>query len=129
MTTPENITELKDNEVFCFGSNAEGHHAGGAAKQAHEQFGAEWGVGAGMTGQCYAIDTMSGQDNLQNNLEDFVRYAKKHPKKQFLLTKVGCGIAGYDEHHVKEMLVIAALRASKYNSHELPSNIVKPAGW
>lgn len=123
------ITELEDNQVFVFGSNKYGHHAGGAAKQAHEQFGAEWGLGKGIMGQCYAIDTMSGQDEFQNNLEDFVRYAKNHPKKQFLLTKVGTGIAGYSERHVKNMLDIAGYRTSKFESSKLPENIILPEDW
>lgn len=119
------ISELKENERFVFGSNINGEHLGGAARQAHEDFGAEWGVGKGATGQSYAINTMSGQDEFQNNLEDFLRYAKKHPQIQFLLTKVGCGIAGYSEHHVQEMLDIAAYRVNKYDNSKLPSNIVK----
>ncbi len=56
--TPDRITSLKDNEIFVFGSNKEGMHGGGAARIAYEDFGAEWGVGIGMTGQCYAIPTM-----------------------------------------------------------------------
>ena len=56
--TPNYITHLSSCEVFVFGSNLAGHHHGGAARMAHEQFGAEWGVGVGPTGQCYAIPTM-----------------------------------------------------------------------
>ena len=29
--TPENIQELKENQIFVFGSNMNGSHAGGAA--------------------------------------------------------------------------------------------------
>lgn len=122
------ITSLKPNQVFVFGSNIEGNHIGGAAAQAHKDFGAEMGVGKGMTGQCYALDTMSGQDEFQNNLEDFVRYAKRHTNSTFLLTKVGCGIAGYDERHVQEMLDIACYRTGKCESSTLPKNIIK-VGW
>ena len=53
--TPNYITHLSSCEVFVFGSNLAGHHHGGAARMAHEQFGAEWGVGVGPTGQCYAF--------------------------------------------------------------------------
>ena len=48
--TPNHITHLSSCEVFVFGSNLAGHHHGGAARMAHEQFGAEWGVGVGPTG-------------------------------------------------------------------------------
>ena len=50
-TTPEHVTSLAEYEVFVFGSNKEGQHWGGAAKFAYDNFGAEWGVGIGMTGQ------------------------------------------------------------------------------
>lgn len=128
LTKPNMIETLEPNQIFVFGSNADGKHAGGAAKQAFEHFGAEWGVGEGVTGQCYAVDTMSGVEKLTNGLEDFLRYAKKHQSKEFLLTKVGQGIAGYTQHHVQEMLDIAAYRVNNYNSSKLPSNVTK-VGW
>jgi hypothetical protein len=52
------ITELESDEVFVFGSNLSGQHFGGAAKVAHQKFGAQWGIGEGMTGQCYAFPTV-----------------------------------------------------------------------
>jgi len=55
--TPENITKLEENQVFVFGSNESGRHGLGAAKTAHEKFGAEYGVGEGSTGSCYALPT------------------------------------------------------------------------
>ena len=58
--TPERISELKDNEIFVFGSNLAGAHGGGAAWLAFKQFGAVWGEGVGMYGQTYAIPTMQG---------------------------------------------------------------------
>lgn len=56
--TPENITELKENEVFVFGSNLNGNHTGGAAYLAVEKFGAEMGNAEGIQGQSYAIPTL-----------------------------------------------------------------------
>ena len=50
MVTPDYITRLEPNEIFVFGSNLAGFHGGGAAHIAYEQFGAEWGVGVGRTG-------------------------------------------------------------------------------
>ena len=58
--TPERILELKGNEIFVFGSNLAGAHAGGAARLAYERFGAVWGEGVGLHGQTYAIPTMQG---------------------------------------------------------------------
>lgn len=53
-------TKLSQCEVFVFGSNLEGQHAGGAARIAYDKFGAVWGQGVGPQGQCYAIPTMHG---------------------------------------------------------------------
>ena len=49
--TPERILELKENEIFVFGSNLAGSHGGGAARLAYERFGAVWGEGFGLHGQ------------------------------------------------------------------------------
>lgn len=89
------IRELQPNEIFVFGSNAQGLHHGGAARFAFENFGAEWGEGHGLHGRTYAIDTMSGFDELRDNIRDFVAFAAEHPELRFLVTEVGCGIAGY----------------------------------
>ncbi|MGN8026504.1 A1S_2505 family phage non-structural protein [Microbacterium sp. 22242] len=98
--TPKAVTELKPDEVFVFGSNAEGNHGGGAALTAHRRFGAVWGEGHGHHGQTYAIDTMSGLTTLASEAGDFLRYAEAHPELRFLLTPVGCGIAGYTPQQV-----------------------------
>ena len=57
--TPETIMFLEPNEVFVFGSNMNGNHAGGAAFVAQERFGAEWGCPEGLRGQSYAIPTLN----------------------------------------------------------------------
>ena len=98
--TPDRITSLQPNEVFVFGSNAQGNHGGGAAAFAMRNFGAVWGQGEGMQGQSYAIPTMEGIDSLQAAVWRFIDYADSHPDKRFLVTRVGCGIAGY---HVDEI--------------------------
>lgn len=94
--TPEKITELKENEIFVFGSNIEGKHLGGAAKIAANKFGAECGVGNGLTGQTYAIPTM--YDNISEIVpfvDEFINFANVNKKLTFLVTKIGCGIAGW----------------------------------
>lgn len=89
------ITTLGPNEVFVFGSNSTGHHGGGAARFAHEHFGAVWGEGHGLHGQSYAIDTMSGRETMVDEIAAFLAFARAHPELTFLVTEVGCGIAGY----------------------------------
>lgn len=101
MNTPENITALAPNEVFVFGSNLAGIHGAGAARVAHKLFGAKYLVGEGPTGQCYAIPTKDISietlplDEIATHVLNFLTYALEHPDKTFLVTKVGCGLAGY----------------------------------
>lgn len=96
----DRIAELGANEVFVFGSNIQGAHGGGAAWYAHKKFGAEWGVGEGLTGRTYALPTMEGEASLKHAVENFIACAKAHPGLIFLVTAVGCGIAGYTPDEV-----------------------------
>lgn len=94
--TPEKIYSLANNEIFVFGSNLAGHHSGGAAREARNHFGAVWGQGVGLQGQSYAIPTMQGPvDTIRPYVDDFIDFAKKHPDLKFLVTPIGCGIAGF----------------------------------
>ena len=94
--TPEFIRDLKNNEIFVFGSNLAGAHGGGAAYLAYERFGAVMGQGVGLQGQSYAIPTMQGgPDTILPYVEEFIEFAKQHPELTFLVTKIGCGIAGF----------------------------------
>ena len=94
--TPDFITELNSNEIFVFGSNIRGIHGGGAARIANMKFGAEWGVGEGLTGQCYALPTMEGGvDYIAGKVKNFLVCAKEHPELKFYVTKIACGIAGF----------------------------------
>lgn len=90
------ITELAPNEVFVFGSNLGGLHCNGAAKIAYQKFGAIWGQGVGLAGQSYAIPTMSGGiETIKPYVDEFLIFAWKHPNLLFLVTEIGCGIAGF----------------------------------
>ena len=94
--TPERITELRANEIFVFGSNLAGAHGGGAARLAYHRFGAIWGQGVGLQGQSYGIPTMhGGVEAIRPYVDEFIAFAKLHPELKFLVTKVGCGIAGF----------------------------------
>jgi O-acetyl-ADP-ribose deacetylase (regulator of RNase III) len=99
--TPEYITELKENEIFVFGSNLQGMHGGGAARIAYEEFGAIWGQGVGLQGQSYGIPTMhGGVDVIKPYVDEFVNFAKSHPELKFLVTRIGCGIAGFRDEEI-----------------------------
>ena len=53
--TPNHIKELKENEIFVFGSNRQARHGKGAALTARNKFGAIYGQSEGLQGQSYAI--------------------------------------------------------------------------
>lgn len=93
--------------IFVFGSNAMGNHIGGAAKTAHQYYGAEMGVGHGLKGSSYAIDTMSGWEPLKRNVEKFITFACNNPDKCFYVTPIGCGIAGYDTEDISPLFINA----------------------
>lgn len=99
--TSERITTLKPDEIFVFGSNLAGMHGGGAARIARLHFGAVMGVGVGLQGQSYAIPTMQGGvDTIQPYVDEFIQYAINHPELHFLVTRIGCGIAGFSEDEI-----------------------------
>ena len=106
--TSETITELKPNEVFVFGSNLYGHHAGGAARYAMNHFGAIWGQGVGMQGQSYAIPTMQGGvETIKPYVDEFISFAVAHPELTFLVTRIGCGIAGFRDEEIAPLFASA----------------------
>jgi hypothetical protein len=106
--TPEWITELKPSEVFVFGSNLAGMHGGGAARVAMERFGAIWGQGVGLQGQSYAIPTMQGGvETIQPYVDEFIAFAKAHPEYTFLVTPIGCGIAGFTAQDIAPLFAHA----------------------
>ena len=104
--TPEHIGDLHLNEVFVFGSNANGHHYGGAANLAYQRFGAVWGVGEGLRGNSYALPTLNRSMErisigaLKQAFKHLFQEIDSNPELCFLLTKVGCGIAGYTVRQV-----------------------------
>lgn len=99
--TPEQISELKADEIFVFGSNLAGMHGGGAAWFAFRRFGAVMGCGVGLQGQSYAIPTMQGGvDTIKPYVDGFIDYAKAHPELFFYVTRIGCGIAGFTDSEI-----------------------------
>lgn len=98
---PERIEKLAPDEIFVFGSNLAGHHMGGAARTAMEHFGAKWGVGEGIQGQSYAIPTMQGGvDTIRPYVGRFLDLADEWDQNTFLVTRIGCGIAGFSPEQI-----------------------------
>lgn len=99
--TPENITSLGPDEIFVFGSNLQGIHAGGAARTAYRKFGAVMGQGTGIQGQSYAIPTMQGGvDTIRPYVDEFIKLAEEWDQTTFYVTRIGCGIAGFTDEEI-----------------------------
>ena len=115
---PDQIMQLGPGQIFVFGSNLQGAHAGGAARIAAERFGAIWGQGVGLQGQAYAIPTMQGPVSSSTPyVDEFINFADSHPEYEFLVTRIGCGIAGFKDEQIaplfKEALKIKNIRLPK----------------
>ena len=107
--TPENITEIREGEVFVFGSNLAGQHGGGAARAAYHHFGAVWGQGVGLQGRSYAIPTMQGgTETIRPYVDEFTEFARSHPELTFYVTRIGCGIAGFRDSEIAPLFREAA---------------------
>jgi hypothetical protein len=121
--TSEEITELKENEVFVFGSNEAGRHGAGAAKLAKDKFGAIEGKGFGPQGQSWGIPTKNWDVSCRLPLPviecyavRFCEYAAMNPKQEFLVTQIGCGLAGYKPEDIAPFFAMA----EKFGNIHLP---------
>lgn len=116
---PDFIRSLEKNEIFVFGSNLAGMHMGGAARIAMDKFGAVWGQGVGLQGQSYAIPTMQGGvETIKPYVDEFIEFAKQHPEYKFLVTRIGCGIAGFTDEEIAPLF----LEAQKLDNVYLPKS-------
>ena len=122
-TIPENVNHLEPNEVFVFGSNLAGVHWAGAAAFARIYLGAKMGTGTGRMGRCYAIPTKDEEiqtlpiDRIRPHVEEFIEYAKNNSDLIFLVTNIGCGLAGYTPAEIaplfKEAIAVDNIHLSK----------------
>lgn len=107
--TPDRIETLQEGEIFVFGSNLHGMHGGGAARIAALKFGAIMGQGVGLQGQSYAIPTMQGGvETIRPYVDEFTRFASEHTELHFLVTRIGCGIAGFTDEEIAPLFREAA---------------------
>lgn len=121
MTTT--ITKLLPNQIFVFGSNLAGRHGAGAARMARDRFGAIRGQGVGLQGSSYAIPTKDGQlaslplHSILMYVLDFLAFARDHKDLEFLVTRIGCGLAGYKDEEIAWMF------------KQAPDNCKMPEEW
>lgn len=122
-TTPENITALEPNQIFVFGSNYAGRHGKGAAKLARQKFGAVDGRGTGLMGRSYGIATEGHRlevlplQEIGNQIDGLLEFARTRPELEFLVTKIGCGLAGYSPEEMRGC----------FAGKRVPDNITLPA--
>lgn len=115
---------MKDPDaVFVFGSNAEGVHGAGAAKAAI-RYGAKRGIGDGPSGRTYAIPTKRtwrepglSIEWIRVGVEGFLNYAICHPERVFVVTRIGCGYAGYHDRDIAPLF------------KDAPANCELPPAW
>lgn len=127
--TPDYIDTLLPKQIFVFGSNVLGYHTGGASGTARKKFGAVWGQAEGLQGQCYAIPVDYGKNVRMDNevkaaVNRFTTFAKEHPDLFFLVTRVGCGIAGYHDEEIAQFFV----GALELKNVSLPKSFVDALG-
>lgn len=110
--TPDYIDMLLTGQIFVFGSNSLGYHTGGASGTARKKFGAIWGQAEGLQGQSYAIPVDYGKNvrkdkEVKEAVDRFITFVKEHPELFFLVTRVGCGIAGYHDDEMAQFFIDA----------------------
>ncbi|PLV56418.1 A1S_2505 family phage non-structural protein [Brachyspira pilosicoli] len=122
----KHIDKLEDDEVFVFGSNTEGMHAGGAARMAMN-WGAVYGKAFGLQGKTFAIPTVdytrSGKmsvDEIKKYVDEFLDFTIKNKDKKFLVTEIGCGIAGFKVSEIAPLF----RKALEYSNVYLPERFI-----
>lgn len=99
--TPKIVKELKENEIFVFGSNRQGRHGKGAALTARTKFGAIYGQSSGLQGNSYAIVTKELRSNfepvslqeIKQGIDNFIIFAKDNKDLIFYVVELGCNLA------------------------------------
>lgn len=119
------ITSLKENEIFVFGSNLSGRHGCGAALTALRKFGAKYGQGEGLQGRSYGIPTKDRKlkvlslSQIESKIKRFLKFAKENPELTFLVTEIGCGLAGYKPKQIGPL----------FSNYEIPKNVKLPESF
>jgi len=117
------MTTTFSDTIFVFGSNLAGRHGKGAALFASQKYLAERGVGVGRTGLAYAIPTKDrglnvlSLNQIHEHVKVFLRYAALHPNLHFIVSRIGCGLAGYTDEQIAPMF------------RECPENCELPLYW
>lgn len=107
------ITTRKKNLIFVFGSNEAGLHGGGAALVAAKQHDMPYGKSYGHYGSAFGIPTKCerietlGLNIINVYVQGFLAFARGRPKMEFMVTQIGCGLAGLNAADIAPMFVEA----------------------
>jgi hypothetical protein len=120
------MTASNPFDIFVFGSNLKGEHAGGAARYAAEHYAASAGVAFGLTGRAYAIPTVYAPGPHPLPLEVIARCvgiflddARRYDNLRYGVTAIGTGVAGYTQEQIAPLFIGAS---------DLP-NVLLPRPW
>jgi hypothetical protein len=110
---------IKHTEVFVFGSNTQGLHGAGAAREAWKNHGAEYGIGYGLSfndkGASFAIPTKDRHIQtlptaaVERFVKGFLTFAESRPDLTFKISRIGCGLAGFKDDRMAAMFAFAPL--------------------
>lgn len=108
------------NTIYVFGSNDAGRHGKGAALYALHNWGAIYGLGEGLQGSSYAIPTKDFNirtkmlAEIEKSVNTFIKFAKENPDIKFIVSEIGCGLAGYHPNKIGPLFKLA------------PDNVILP---
>lgn len=129
-----NITPDEDT-IFVFGSNPEGRHGAGAAKVAREQFGAQYGVGEGLTGNSYALPTKDlrvkenrglrsiPRETIVESIQKLYETARRMPDKKFKVAYRNTDTTSLNGYTGLEMIDMFK------DAGPIPSNVIFSKEW
>lgn len=129
--TPKHIKELKENEVFVFGSNRQSKHGKGAALTARNKFGAIYGQSQGLQGQSYAIITKELRKDYQpvslqevrEGVDTFIQFAKDNENLTFYVVELGCNLAYFTVEEVAPLFKSATKLKNVYLPEKFVNNL------
>lgn len=109
--------------IFVFGSNLAGRHGKGAALCAKKYWGAVYGQAEGLQGNSYGIATKNSKlvvrtlSEIRGSVQEFLDFAAVNDDQYFMVTRIGCGHAGYTDEQIGPMFKNAT------------ENVFLPKGW
>jgi len=108
---------LNPYTCFVFGSNLAGRHGAGAAKVAHQKYGAKYGIGVGFYGNSFAIPTKDlklstlNLEQIESFVNEFLKFSFNR-NLDFFVTRIGCGLAGYKDEQIAPLFKNASNNCS-----------------